>query len=442
MKKLLFLIGIFGSAACNAQALIGADMAVGSMVNNLKSAAQDIIHQLNQTASVNSFQIRQHLLVTISELEHAALTVQDKSFKDLDKQQQNLFKGAENTIAAAKSATTAPLEKLDQIAKNIESSVARLPLADKSPRVSIIRPDHLLSPNTTAPVRLVIEGNFLAYGPARLEMEKQTCTLVTQTDTALAFHCPSSMFITADTFKNITGRLVVADRKDFWEKVKTVFRNYAPEKSYRSLVVAVPPILGTYTVELSYATDTVNTKPAAGVFDSGNPHCTGQRNYSLNYSVQNGGGYSIVPGSVTFTPTSSNGENSMAGPLDFTPTGFRMQSTLKNTGTCGPDIPFSGGQKLYYDGRAWLGGNVTWTEFTTVTTQKTETSIKAPLFWGSDVVLNLPDKLSFFKLNVQQVDGAKPIVINADNTQRWFKVEKTDKVLKVSPRQLEDALKL
>jgi len=441
MKKVLVLIGFLFSAACNAQGMVGAEMAVGTMVDKLRSAAQDIIHQLNQTASVNSFQIRQHLLMTISELEHAALTIQDKTFKDLDKQQQNLFKQAENTIAAAKSATTAPLEKLGTIAKDVESAAARLPLADKSPRVTHIRPDHLLSPTGAAPVRLVVEGNFLAYGPATFEMEKQACTLVTQTDTMLAFHCPSRIFMTPDAFKNVVGSLVIADRKELWERVKNVFRNYEPRKNYRSLVVGVPPILGTYTMELGYPVTTPQTKPASAVFDSGNPHCTGQRDHSLNYTVQNGPGYSIVPGSVAFAETSGNGEHSMAGPLDFTPAGFRMQSTLKNVGDCGPTIPLTD-RRVFYDARAWLGGNVTWTEVTSVTTQKVESTSPAPIMWGSDIVLNLPDKLSYFKVQVQQVDGAKPVLINADNTQRWFKVEKTDKLLKISPRQLEDALKL
>ncbi|MGQ3050925.1 MAG: hypothetical protein ACT6S0_03995 [Roseateles sp.] len=442
MKLASVAISLFVASACHAQGAIGADAAVGSMVEQLRSTAQDVIHQLSQSASINSFQIRQHLLVTISELEHAALTIQDKTFKDLDKQQQNLFKGAENTIAEAKRAATASLAEANKIAKDVESAVARLPLAEKSPRITNIRPDHFLSPTTAAPVRIVVEGNFLGYGPATLEMERQACTLASQTDTALAFHCPANLFKTSDSFKNVAGSLVVADRKEFWERIKNVFRDYEPKKNYRSLVIAVPPTLGTYTLEVGYATDAQQTKPASAVFDSGNPHCTGQRDYSLNYSVQHGPGYSIVPGSVSFHETSGNAERSMAGPLDFTPAGFRMQSTLKNKGDCGPTIPFSGGKKAFYDARAWLGGNVNWTEATTVTTQKVETSPAAPVTWGSDIVLNLPERLSYFKLHVQQVDGSKPIVINADNTQRWFRVEKTDKVLKISPRQLEEALRL
>lgn len=441
MRLLLGLMCLVISTTCNAQTGVGADVAVATMVDNLRRAAQDIIQQLDQAASVNSFQIRQHLLVTISEVEHAALTIEDKTFKDLDQQQQDLFKGAENTIAVAKAATNASLEKLGSIAKDVESAVARLPLADKTPRVKNIRPDHLLSPVANAPVRLVVEGNFLAYGPAKLDMQNQPCTLVSQTDAVLAFHCSANLFKTADAFKNVAGSLVVADRKEFWEGLRSVFRNYEPKKNYRSLVVAVPPILGTYILEVGYANDLQQPKPVSAVFHSGNRHCQEQSNYSLNYSVQNGPGYSIIPGSVSFTETSGNGDRSITGPLDFSPNGFRMQSTLKNSGDCGPKIPFTD-RRIFYDGRAWSGGVVAWTEVTTVTAQKVESSSPAPLLWGSDIVLNLPDKLSYFKLFIQQIDGSKPVVINADNTQPWFKVEKTNRVLKISPRQLEDALKL
>jgi hypothetical protein len=424
-----------------AQGIIAADMAVSSIVEKLRAAAQDVIQQLGQVASVNSFQIRQHVLLAISEMEHSALTIETKTFKDIDSTQQSLFRNVESTIAEARRAATASLQDANKIALNVESAVARLPLASKSPRVTNIRPDHLLSPSASQPVRLIVEGNFLAYGPSTLTMDKQDCPIASQTDTSLVFLCPATIFRTADSFRNVTGSLTVADYKEFWERIKGVFRHYDPKKIYRSLVVAVPPKIGTYSLEVNYNTQTQTTIASSAPFDSGNPHCTGQRDYSNIYSVQHGAGYSIVPGSITFAESSGNAERSMAGPLDFTPAGFRMQSTIKNSGSCGPDLPFGAGRS-WYDARAWMAGTVSWTEVITNTVAKQETVQSGDITWGSDIAIILPSQLNWLKLTITQIDGTKPVVIGEDNNQRWFKVQRAGNVLKISPRQVEEALKL
>ena len=441
MKKSIFLIALLLLNSAWSQSIVAADALVSASVERLRSSAQAVIQQLDQTASINSFQIRQHLLVLISELEHSALTVETKTFKDLDKQQQELFKNIENAISEAQRAATASIDQAGLIAKNLESTVARLPLTDKSPRVLKIRPDHLLSPSGADSVRIVVEGNLLAYGPATLQMGGDKCNLASQTDTALAFMCPASTFKTSDTFKNVGGSLVVADYKEFWMKVRQVFRSYEPVKNYRSLVVAVPPKLGIYTLEVGYQVQSPLSKPASAPFESGNPHCTGEQSHSRNFSAQNGPGFTIVPGSVTFQENSGNQQRSMAGPLDFTPSGFRMQSTLRNGGICCPYIPLTSTHACF-DARAWMGGTVSWLESTTVTTQKVENGQTGDVVWGSDIGLTLPDQLSYFKLTVSQIDGSKPLVIQRDDSQRWFKVERNEKILKISPRQLEQALKL
>lgn len=116
-------------------------MSVSSLVGTLRSAALDIVRELDKAVGVNSFQIRQHLLLVVSELEHAALTLEGKVFKDLDATQQAFFRNVESTVNEASRAANQPIDKLDAVAKTLATAVERIPLADGSPPNPAIHTD-------------------------------------------------------------------------------------------------------------------------------------------------------------------------------------------------------------------------------------------------------------------------------------------------------------
>jgi hypothetical protein len=115
---------------------------------------------------------------------------------------------------------------------------------------------------------------------------------------------------------------------------------------------------------------------------------------------------------------------------------------LQNDGNCGPNLPFGGG-RAWFDARAWLTGNVLWTETRTVKTRKEDDISSGALTWGKDVAIPLPPGLISFALTVTQIDGSSPIVIDKDNSLRWFKVDLDNEknILLIRPRNVEEAMR-
>lgn len=440
---LLLAVPCSGFSAAQVPGGLAAGMTVGSIVGTLRGAALDIIRELDKTVGVNSFQIRQHLLLVVSELEHSALTLEGKLFKDLDISQQAFFRNIEGAINEASNATNQPLDKLDGIAKTLATSVERLPLTDGSPRVLRSTPSYVVTKLEIAETRVSFEGSRLNYGPPTLKFGNIECRLAGHTDVRVDFICPSALFRTVASVTPVTGNLVVDDVETFWAKAKNVFRHYDPKKQYRVLVQGVPEVLGVATLYTQHEEIEEEFSDRSAPLNASNNHCQNETEHGpFTYSVQGGPDWSIVPGSARWGGESSgNQQRSVSGPLDLTSKGFRFMAKLKNGGDCGPYKPFSS-DRLWVDARAWIGGNVLWRESRQISVKKQSDLSIGTLKWGQDVAIPLPDKLMAFRLTVRQMDGSAPIVIDKDNSLRWFRVDHdtAKHTLVIRPRSIEDAL--
>lgn len=419
-------------------------MTVSAVVGTLRGTALDIIRELDKTIGVNSFQIRQHLLLMVSELEHAALTLEGKLFKDLDSTQQTFFRNVEGSINEASRATNQPLDKLDDIAKTLATSVERLPLTDGSPRVLRSTPSYVVSKLDVPETRLSFEGSRLNYGPPVLTFGSVRCRLAGQTDVRIDFVCPSSLFRATTSVIPISGNLVVDDVETFWAKAKSMFRHYDPKKQYRVLVQTVPEVLGMANLYTQHEEAGEEFADRSAPLNASNNHCEGEHEHGpFTYSVQGGSDWSIVPGSARWGgETTGNEQRSVSGPLDLTPKGFRFMAKLKNGGDCGPYRPFSS-DRLWVDARAWIGGNVLWRESKPISVKKQKDTDVGTLKWGQDIAIPLPDKLIAFRLTVRQIDGSAPVIIDKDNSLRWFRVDHdtAKHTLIIRPRPIEEAMR-
>lgn len=443
---LLTALAVPTSQPASAQAVssIAAGMSVSAIVGTLRSAALDIVRELDKTVGVNSFQIRQHLLLIVSELEHAALTLEGKFFKDLDATQQAFFRNVEGTVHEASRAANQPLDKLDAVAKTLATAVERIPLADGSPRILRSTPSYVVAKANASEVRVSFDGSRLNYGPPTLKFGAAECKLAGHTDVLLDFVCPGNLFRASASVSPVSGNLVVDDVETFWAKVKNVFRHYDPKKQYRVLVQAVPEVLGTAELYTQFEETVEEFADRSAPLNASNNHCEGEREHGpFTFSVQGGPEWSIVPGSARWGGESTgNQQRSVNGPFDLTPKGFRFMAKLKNGGDCGPYRPFSS-DRLWVDARAWVGGNVLWRESKPTTVRKEADQSVGVLKWGQDVAIPLPDRLTAFRLTVRQIDGGAPVIIDKDNSLRWFRVDHdtAKRTLVIRPRPIEEAMR-
>jgi ABC-type multidrug transport system fused ATPase/permease subunit len=450
MKKIvqviiLFLIAsIFASIAPakqNFASSIGTDQVVSSIVEKLRTSAIDVIQELQVAVGVNSFQIRQSLLLMISEIEHGALTLQNKVFKNLNRTQQDLFRNAEFAIWEAKQAADKPLDSLNNTTQILVTALERLPLVDKSPRVLRASPLFLVSKEGSGTTVISVTGSRLNYDAPSLTINNIKCTVAGRTDIKLDFVCPNSIIKAESSVVPLSGALIVGDVKSFWQKLKKLFRYYREEKRYQLLIQVVPQNLGTYTLHTINEQDIEERAERSAPISAANDHCQGERTHGpFTFSVLGGPEWSIVPGSVRWGgETSGNRGRDLQGPFDVTPKGFRYMVKLQNGGSCVKAF----GEIVSYDARAWLSGNVLWTETRTVKARKEDDIASGALIWGKDVAIALPPGLISFALTVSQIDGSSPIVIDKDNSLRWFKVDlDTEKnILLIRPRNVEEAMR-
>lgn len=438
----LLAVGIITPGYAQVGAIAGTT-AVRSILDNIKQMADDIINRLDQTISSNSFQIRQHIEILLSEVEHDTLAVEDKTFDDLSIQQKQLLTNVETVLVDANKQITADIGKLQDTATTISDAVGRLPLIDKSPRLNNYSPSYIVDPGSTD-VFVTARGSFLNYGTAEMHAGGIPCKSATQIDNTLSFLCPGIKFSAASSIVEVPGTLIVQDYEGFWDKFKNVFRNYAHTKTYQLALFAVPQKLGDVRVSATYTAHVPQYADRSAPMAAGNDHCVGTRRYGpFNFSVQGGPGWTIVPGSIKDAGESSgNGGRSIDGPLNVTPNGFQYWINLTNSGSCGPDQPWPLHGKTWYDARAWMTRNIAWREVRDQTVPTPADLMQGPLLWGKDRAIPLPPATTAFRVEITQINGAQPIVITEDNTRPWFRVE-TDalrQTLLLRPREVNEAL--
>ena len=108
---------------------------IAPVINDMKSAIKDIIQQIESSVGISQFRIRQSLEILLGDLQYKLLELEGKTFRDVQQTQHQFFLNAETTIQEARKALTEPLNQIDGIATRVESSVARIPGADKSSRI-------------------------------------------------------------------------------------------------------------------------------------------------------------------------------------------------------------------------------------------------------------------------------------------------------------------
>jgi len=119
-----------------------------------------------------------------------------------------------------------------------------------------------------------------------------------------------------------------------------------------------------------------------------------------------------------------------------------VSAVVRNSGTCGPIIPFSGGQRAWYDGRGSVSGSVSWTETNSVDTVVTEQAGQGSLEWGKAIQLTLPGGVQSIALTIDQLDGKRVIVTGNDMGQKWYTVQSNpgNNYVLISPRALDEAM--
>lgn len=426
------------SSAVSAQGAAAGMVVAGTVdaaAQSIRDNANAVIQQLEQSFAISSFRARQDIAFLVAEIDHVAERQRGRLFRDLDRQERQLFVDANNLLIEARRHAGTTLAEAEKVVQTVESGIARLPFADRSPRVLRASPNYLLGRSAGAPVTIKVEGSQLGFGPATLKAGGQACAQSAQTEVALTFQCPASLFQAAGEPRTVTADLQLVMPRSLWGRL--LFRKPG-RKAYKIQTVVVPNRMGSYSIEGAFRVSDRIANQRTGLIDAANPHCAGERTHGpFRFTPANG--FQIDPESVRLgSVRGSNRQASVLGPNDVTSAGFYYNMKLKNGGDCVKVL----GRIVSYDARAWHSQNVHWTD---VRTEETERPLELPageLRWGEDVALPLPQNVSWFRLSINQIDGEKRVVTDRSETNDWFSVDMDAerRTLVIRPRQLSQAL--
>jgi hypothetical protein len=436
-QHLFMLVPLLWACSGHAAAsMFAAGMQVSGILDQLTDSTQQIIDTLDNRVSARSFQLRTDLVVLQSELRHSADGLLNKTFGELNKQQQAFFEGAATSIAAAKAASLSTTSEISQIVSQIDQAIARVPFADAEPRVRRVTPGFFNANDSTTTRTISIDGSFLRHGPANLSIGSANCNLVGQTDVQLTFSCLARSFpSTATKVTFLSGELVVTEQRSLWKRVKNWFGGEADTKIYRLPLAIVPATLGTYAITATYTTTSSQHRDRSAEWGATNPHCVGRRNYIHNFGPS-GTGWKIDVSSISTAETCGRGNQGHAV-RNANEAGFQVESWTSNSGNC----VRVAGQTVSRDARGCSIGTVRWREFSPTTELVTKEISTGQLTWGKSVAVRLPEGLQGFLVTVEQIDGRR-IVLNSAVPSSWFSLSRdtANTSLVISPQDLSRAL--
>jgi len=422
---------------------IAAGAAVDNTVDGIKNAAQEIIQQLESSVGMSSFRGRQDMAFLIAELNYFATQHRNAVFKDLNASEKRFLTDANNLVLNTAREVRGGLRDADRIAGTLESGIARLPLADRQPRISRSAPEYILDNTTAAPVRITATGSLLSGGRnPRMTVAGKACAPIGGLDTSLAFSCDGAAFRTTTGVGAVTADLTMqVDQPWYLDIWRGLTGKPEPTKAYKLLVYVVPRTLGTYRVEGVVEEDYTVSEERSGVVDANNQHCWGERRHGpFRFTPREG--WKIDSASIhEGGEHSGNGGRSLNGPLEVAESGFVYYANLKNSGDCGPRLPFSD-RRAYYDGRAWINKDIIWTEIQPHVRDAPLPITTGPMNWSEDIAVPLPERWKQVSVTVDQFDGQHRVMTGDDAALDWFSVsiDPNRRMLVIRPRSLDEAM--
>lgn len=427
-------------ALADPAASLATGLAIDSTIQSIKNSAIEVIQQLESTVGISSFRARQDMAFLISELDYFANQHRGKLFSELNATEKRFVTDANNLVLSAGREARKTIGAAEGVAQTMESGLARLPLADKSPRVLRSSPEYILSQSGNGDVQIRAQGSLLSSGRNPIvKVAGKACKPIGATDTVLTFNCPSDAFKATISVEPVSASLVMEVARPWYRALwDTLTGAKPPTKEYRLLSYVVPPTIGTYKLQGVASSEATESEEITDRVEASNAHCQGERRHGP-FRFTPKAGWKIVRDSIREgAEVSGNRDRSLEGPLEVTENGFVYYAKLKNGGSCSPNI-FGVQSK---DARAWINRRIHWIEVKTVTRDTPFEQPPGTLVWGRDISLQLPPNMKQITLTVEQFNGEKKVVTGDDSRPDWFTVDidPSRTVLVIRPRTLSDAM--
>lgn len=446
MKYILFSATLFlscqiGSAFAQAgMATFAVDQSVSSATDQLKDAAEEVIHNAGNEFGRGAFTARQNAEILIQQLNVIATELEGKTFKDLNESQRLFFVNTRNTLDEMRNTTDYSVARAQQLVSQADNMLGTLPGSNRTARVLDFSPRYVLSTTTPAPVVVSINGSWLGTGEPTLVAAGKACTRLQKTEVKLMFSCNLSNSSALSNLDYAKLNLVTFDRKSWWDSLVELFGGHPKKRNYELAVAVVPRTIGAFSGFATVKKAVIEERNKEQLFRNDNEHCQDTRTYNWTANIDSNDGWRLSAQPSTMLLSDSDATNE--GIQGWSATGFTLQGKAKNNGSCAPRIF---GHRAYVDGRGHVAIRANWVE-TRTTFKEVEVPIElGDIQWGVEKSTTLPEGASFASVKSKLINGKSFEDTSNDAAIRhWYRVSfdiKNRRVL-IRPQELETALSL
>lgn len=433
MKKIIiiFIVSVcmLNGYKAHAQTELLSGMYVNEIIENLKKAAAELLNEGDYIISKSEFDVRISLLTTLDAFDYILEKNIDKTFENLSEQQRSLLININNTIVKAKKNGKILLNESELLIDKANIFASTLPGGKRRPVISSVSPSYFC-PTSQRDIPITIKGAFLSKGDPYITLGdiRYTTETGSKIDSKLEFLLPLDKFTDTTKIKLVSSKLTVYHRRFFHNK----------PVNYTIGVYLVPELLGTYKLYTRVNTEQKVSVQRKQTFQESNAHCQGGRNVVWKFNSQ-GKPWKIDVNSINDKSTSVTSKSRYNGVSNITENGFRITGRVENSGECAKVL----GQTIAKDARGSIKGIVTWKEYRIIEkTNDLGLLAEGNIYWGQDIIFDLPSNLHSFRLEVNQIN--KEIKkITSSSQEQWFEVVQSPKGndLTIKPFEIEDALK-
>jgi len=429
---------ILGSGPSHAQGVAGfaAEASVGSVIDQLRGSANDVIQNAQNAVSKGAFEVRQNAEILLQQLDVMGRGLEGKTVKDLTAVQAQFFSNTFQTLQEIRSTASYTTKEARKLVAQSNDMLGTLPFADRTARVLDFSP-RFVALHETQDQALMISGSWLSSsGSPSLLMDGKICEPLEVLESSLRFRCKVGPSLGSSvTYK--TGTLTVSDRQGWWDRFVGWFYDNRVKRTYSIAIAVVPMSLGQFSIKAAVEKPGVDIQSKTETRRSDNGHCQGGTSYS--WTINATSGYSIIEKPTTTLVGDSTAVDE--GVQGWTPTSFIFRGKANNSGSCAPVIF---GQRAFVDGRGHVEIRAAWKESksTTVRTEQ-DVTLTRPVEWGKEQFVSLPEGTVFAEVSAHLLDGRDlHDTSTASTTNHWIRFihDVANKRLEIKPLPLSEAL--
>lgn len=404
------------------------------MIDDFKSAINDIIDNLDASVTRNSFAMRQYLILLMQNIDIVSANITKNSFGELNNTQKDFFNKLNFTISKWNEGTEITIGSVNDTLKMVNDITARLPGADKTPRVISYTPAYVINGEDT---KVSIEGTLIGDGNPTLYFDNIACGRLTKDDYHIVFDCPGKIFSSSDEIKGKSGKLKLFSSQKKW----VFFPGDEKIYNYDLGIYIIPEVMGSYKIDAIVENKIKETRQRTESFDHKNPHCeSSQKKITWTVNADIAGGWKIDPTSVKPKVNHRGKKSYFNGVFDKTESGFQLRAVAQNHGKC--TLGGLLGGLLGKDARGGIGVSVTFNEYKYDTLQETISIESGTLKRNEEKIIKLPKNHIRPIIEITQMNNSK-LVANGKLNEKWFDIvyDSGGGLVMIKPKSLDKALK-